>query len=291
MLPDAPEITPEQMERCRETGDFCPVLFEWYKFTGALCNFFARLQADSPALTAPAPRDYAVLIGLLNRISRLMLSNVALSHNGLFGETTAIIDRCIFESAIKIIWLCETNGQDRFDRFVADGLKTELKFREQIQTNIEEHGETLTIESRMLASIERYIQSSSMSAADISASKKLPDLASMISATRASKLLYLVGQKIGSHHVHGTWPSLRLHYLQDIDGVLGPRDHDCQTHVNQYVFVPLIVLDALRSFVKFIFRAPEDSEQMIGLLDSIESEIMGINSEAVGNDFERAAEV
>ncbi len=180
---------------------------------------------------------------------------------------------------------------DRRARFVADGLKTELKFREQIQTNIEEHGETLTIESRMLASIERYIQSSSMSAADISASKKLPDLASMISATRASKLLYLVGQKIGSHHVHGTWPSLRLHYLQDIDGVLGPRDHDCQTHVNQYVFVPLIVLDALRSFVKFIFRAPEDSEQMIGLLDSIESEIMGINSEAVGNDFERAAEV
>jgi hypothetical protein len=291
MLPVAPDITAEQMDRCRETGDFCPVLFEWYKFTGALCNFFACLQAESPAITAPAPRDHAVLVGLLNRISRLMLSNVALSRNRLFGETTAIIDRCIFESAIKIIWLCETNGRDRFDRLVADGLKTELKFKEQIQANVLDRGETLVIESRMLDSIERHIQSSNMAAADISASQKLPDLASMIDAIRGNKLLYLVGQKIGSHHVHGTWPSLRLHYLQDNDGVLGPRDHDCPTHVNQYVFVPLIVLDTLRSFVTFVFRDPEDGEQLLGLLDSVEQEIMAIDSEVVGNDFERAAEV
>lgn len=291
MLPNAPEITEEQMERCRETGDFSPVLFEWYKFTGALCNFFSRLQADSPAIAAPAPRDYAVLIGLLNRISRLMLSNVALSHGGLFGETTAILDRCIFESAIKTIWLCETGTQDRFDRLVADGLKTELMFREQIQANIAERGETLTIEARMLGSVERHIQSSEMDAGAISASPKLPDLASMINAIRGHKLLYLVGQKIGSHHVHGTWPSLRLHYLEETDGVLGPRDHDCPTHVNQYVFVPLIVLDTLRSFVTFVFTDPDDREAMIGLLDSVEQEIATINAEVVGNDFERTTEV
>lgn len=291
MLPTPPDITAEQMDRCRETGDFCPVLFEWYKFTGLLCNFFACLQSDSPAVTAPAPRDYAVLIGLLNRVSRLMLSNVALSHNGLFGETTAIIDRCIFESAIKVIWLCETNGQDRFDRLVADGLKTELKFQKKIQANVVNRGEALVIESRMLDSIERHIQSSNIPAADISGSPKLPDLSSMINAIRRHELLYLVGQKIGSHHVHGTWPSLRLHYLRDVAGVLGPRDHDCPTHVNQYVFVPLIVLDTLRSFVTFFLRDPEDSQPMIDLLDSIEQEIMAINLEVVGNDFEHAAEV
>ncbi len=291
MLPTPPKFTEEELARCREADDFCPLLFEWYKFTSALCNFYACLQADSPAVTAPPPRDYAVLVGLLNRMSRLMFSNVALSHEGLFGETTAIVDRCIFESAIKLIWLCETNNQDRFDRFVADGLKTELKFREKIQAIIAERGGPLAIETRMLESIERHIQSSGMDAASIAASPKLPDLASMISAIRGDTLLYLVGQKIGSHHVHGTWPSLRLHYLQELDGVLVPRDHDCSTHVNQYVFVPLFVLDALRSFATFVLRDPADRDAMTGLFDSVGQEIMAINAEVVGNDFERTAEV
>ncbi|WP_258390968.1 DUF5677 domain-containing protein [Stenotrophomonas maltophilia] len=291
MLPEAPTITEDQLARCRAADDFCPVLFEWYKFTSALCNFLAHLQAESPAVTAPPPRDYSVLIGLLNRMSRLMFSNVALSHEGLFGETTAIIDRCIFESATKLIWLCETEHHDRFDRLVADGLKTELKFRNQIQENAAERGESLVIETRMLESIERQIQSSGLDAAHIAASQKLPDLASMIAALRRNKLLYLVGQKIGSHHVHGTWPSLTFHYLEEANGALVPRGHDCSTHVNQYVFVPLIVLDALRSFARFVFRDPADCGEIIGLIDSVEQEIMTINAEVVGNDFERAADV
>ncbi|WP_282257420.1 DUF5677 domain-containing protein [Stenotrophomonas sp. PS02301] len=279
------------MAHCRENGDFRPVLFEWYKFTSSLCSFYACLRSDSPAVTALPPRDYSVLIGLLNRMSRLMFSNVALSHEGLFGETTAIIDRCIFESSIKLIWLCETENLGRFDRFVADGLKTELKFKAQIESNIAERGNPLTIETRMLHSIEQHIQSSDLDAAEITDSPKLPDLASMIDAIRRHKLLYLIGQKIGSHHVHGTWPSLRLHYLEEADGVLAPRDHNCSTHVNQYVFVPLIVLDALRSFVRFVLGDPADREEMIGLFDAVEQEINIVNTEVVGNDFEYTAEV
>src|SRR3982750_4780570 len=100
MLREMPDISNEQLDRCRKAGDFCPVLFEWYKYAGQLACVFASLRADSPAISAPRPRDYAVLVGLLARVSRLMLANVALSHNGLFGETTAIVDRCIFESAM-----------------------------------------------------------------------------------------------------------------------------------------------------------------------------------------------
>jgi len=113
----------------------------------------------------------------------------------------------------------------------------------------------------------------------------------MINAVRRHRLLYMVGQKIGSHHVHGTWPSLRLHYLEEADGVLRPRDHDCATHVNQYVFIPLITLDSLRSFVAFVFHNEEDREEIIQLLGAIEEEIMVINEEVVGRDFENVAEV
>lgn len=55
---------------------------------------------------------------------------------------------------------------------------------------------------------------------------------------------------MGSHHVHGTRPSLRLHYLKEVDGALKPRDHDVSTHVNQLVFTPLFVLEAVISFMK-----------------------------------------
>lgn len=123
MLPEAPNITEEDLHRCRESSDFCPVLFEWYKFVGALAVTFACLRRESPALRSIPEDEYAILIGLLNRFARLMLANVALSHEGGFGETTSIIDRSIFESCVILSWLCRTRDIDRFVRYKASGLK------------------------------------------------------------------------------------------------------------------------------------------------------------------------
>jgi hypothetical protein len=269
------------------------MLFEWYKFVGALCNFFACIRPDSPAVRAIPRLHYSVLIGLLNRCSRLMLSNVALSHEGLFGETTALIDRCIFESCVKVAWLCQNDSADRFDRFLADGLKTELELKAKIKANIGSRGgQIVEIEKRMLASIDRHMASSELSESQIASTKKLPDMAAMIEGLAQDRLMYIVGQRIGSHHVHGTWPSLRTHYLEDNEeGMLRPRDHDCPTHVNQYVFVPMIVLGAMKGFVHFIFSEEDDIAPMVRLVDAIEKEIAKVNTEVVGNDFERAEEI
>ena len=87
-----------------------------------------------------SPQRYYVLIGLLNRCARLMLSNVALSHERKFGETTAIVDRCIFESAVKIIWLCHAASDEEFTRYLADGLKTEVEFKARIEADIAANG-------------------------------------------------------------------------------------------------------------------------------------------------------
>lgn len=293
LIPDPPKFTDEEWRICRESKDYCPILFEWYKFVGALCNFFASIRPDSPVVRPIDPIDYAVLIGLLNRCTRLMLSNVVLSHEGLFGETTALIDRCIFESCVKVTWLCENKSDDNFVRYLADGLKTELELKAKINANVQVRGgQVIEIEKRMLASIDRCIQSSGLSEVDIAAAKRLPDLASMIDGLGHDRIMYIVGQKIGSHHVHGTWPSLRMHYLEENDeGVLRPRDHDCTTHVNQYVFVPMAVLNAMKSFVRFIFPNPEDAAPMEGLLESVEREIGEVNMEVVGSDFERVDEI
>ena len=104
--------------------------------------------------------------------------------------------------------------------------------------------------------------------------------------------MYVVGQRLGSHHVHGTWPSLRMHYLEDSDsGLLAPRDHNCDTHVNQYVFVPLFVLDAMDQFLRFIFLSPEVAMTLVQLVDSVNREIKEINQEVVGSDFEKITRV
>jgi hypothetical protein len=82
-----------------------------------------------------------------------MLANIALSHEGKFGETTAIVDRCIFETAVKIVWLCEDPSQEKFDQYLAEGLKTDLEFKAQIESNIAaRNGQAQPIETRMLRS-------------------------------------------------------------------------------------------------------------------------------------------
>lgn len=287
MLPDPPAITEDDLKRCRESGDFCPVLFEWYKFVGGLCVTFACLRRESPALRAVPEVEYSILIGLLNRCARLMLSNIALSHEGKFGETTSIIDRCIFESCVIFAWLCRTHEPDRFTRYIANGLRTELELKDQILSNVAvREGSALVIEKRMLESVDRCIRESGLTESVIASTKKLPDIASLISATGKSRLMYTVGQRIGSHHVHGTWVSLKMHYLdRDESGVLGPRDHNCPTHVNQYVYIPIVVLDAMSAFVGYVFPNGDERDGMLRLFESTENEIYKINDEVIGDDF------
>src|SRR5882672_5749559 len=134
-VPSSPKFTDDDWRKCRDSGDYCPMMFEWYKFVGALCNFFACIRPDSSAVRSIPALHYFILVGLLNRCSRLMLANVALSHEGLFGETTALIDRCIFESCVKIGWLCQSDSDERFVRFLADGLRTEVELKAKIKSN------------------------------------------------------------------------------------------------------------------------------------------------------------
>ena len=290
-FPSPPHFTEAEFESCRKANDFCPILFEWYKYTGLIANTVASIDRRSPAAKRVHNSHYGALIGLLNRCSRLMLANVALSHEGLYGETTALIDRCIFESCVKVQWLCLKTSDESFSRYIAEGLKSELALKSEIETRIASNdGAVLPIERRMLDSIGRCLATSDLIEEQIAAAKKLPDLASMLDALGRDKLAYVVGQKIGSHHVHGTWPSLLFHYLeQDEDGTFRPRDHNVPTHVNQYVFIPLMVISASKAFSAWLMNEPEASG-LIDMLQSLEDELLSINREVIGGDFSLAEE-
>lgn len=284
IIPDAPTFSDKEIQRCRGTGDYKPILFGWYKFVGSLCFVVVHIMPDSPAYRAVSPQHYYVLAGLLNRCARLMLSNVALSCERKFGETTAILDRCIFESAVKIIWLCHSDSDEEFTRYLADGLKTELEFKARIEANIASNGGTvLPIEARMLKSIANHIDASGLTEKDIASAKKQRDLAAMIDGLGLDRLLYIVAQKIGSHHIHGTWPALLFHYLEKRDEAgafaFDPSPDPCETHINQFMFVPLIVLDAMRAFVRHTLEGIE-AEELCKLFASTQEEIMRVYMEA-----------
>jgi len=131
ILPDPPKFSDELVEQCNQQRDYRPMLFEWYKYVGILCNIAACLDIESPAFRHIPEVHFAGLAGQLNRCSRLMLANVRLSSTGRYGETTRLIDRCIIESAIKVRWLCFKNDRESFIRYIADGLKKDLELKRQ----------------------------------------------------------------------------------------------------------------------------------------------------------------
>jgi hypothetical protein len=291
MLPDPPKISSEDMRKCRETGDYSPVLFEWYKFVGGLCVIFANLLQDSPVIRKDiAKRDYGILIGLINRYARIMLANVALSHKGEFGESTSILDRCIFESCVILSWLCKSTKEDRFDRYIASGLKTEIEVRNQLQKAIDARGGIkLTIEDRMLRSVEECFSEAGFDENKIMRTKGLPDLASMLDSLGHQRFFYTAGQRISSHHVHGTWVGLRYHYIElDKNGVYRTKQSS-PTHVNQYVYITYVVLDALSNFVNFVFSSyEEEKEAAFKLFQDTAEEISEINKEIIDKDFDES---
>ncbi|MBT3635214.1 MAG: hypothetical protein HOB17_10235 [Candidatus Marinimicrobia bacterium] len=243
---------------------------------------------ESPALRKDiCGRDYAVLIGLMNRCAKLMHANIDLSHKGAFGETTSIIDRCIFESSVILNWLCANNNKDKFDRYIASGFRTELELKTQIQNAIDKRdGVHLQIEDRMLASVDRHIEQAEFDEEALKNTKQLPDLAAMLVALGKDRIIYTTGQRIGSHHVHGTWVGLRMHYITREENGLFRTRGKTDTHVNQYVYISLIVLETLKSFVRFLFvDSDEETEVVLSLFESIIDEIWEINQEVVGTDF------
>lgn len=288
LLPEPPRITNDHWETCRKTGDYCSILFEWYKFVATLCSYVASIDRRSPTIRSIAPVQYAIAVGLLNRCSRLMLSGVVLSHKGLHGETTAILDRCIFESCIKVGWLCDADNRDGFVRYLADGLKADIELKSQILKIVEARsGTLLEIERRMLSSIERGVAASGLNESEISECKRMPDLASMMDRLGQDRLIYVVGQRLGSHHVHGTWTSLRMHYLREDEGEsLVLRDHDCITHEEQYIFVMSAALFALRRFVRYMIEEEEVTSAFEGLFEAVVLEIDKVNGELAKGDYD-----
>jgi len=290
-FPNPPTFPPELVDDCRREGDYRPMLFEWYKHVGLVCNQVASIQIESPAVRKISTVHYSILVGLLNRCSRLMMANMALSSssNGYYGETTQIIDRCIAESAIKVQWLTAKGDEESFTRYLADGLKKDLIAKAEVMANIANRaGTQLQIETRILKSIDDCLQTSGLSEKQVSDAKKIPDLLSMMLYLKFPEGMYTAIQKMGSHSIHGTWTDLILHYLElDDQGAIHLRDHDVKTHHGQFVLIIYLVLRALKRFLLFMAADPSYFAEMITYFPEVQKKVHALDKEDYGKDFDR----
>lgn len=287
-LPLPPTFTDEQFSKARSEKYFYPIVFELYKHVAIMGITCAQIRGDSPDFRQIPARHYAILVGLLNRICRLMLSTIALTHEGLYGETMRLLNRCIVESVINILWLCQQNDPSLFQRYLADGTKSEIELLDVILSNISQRdGQALAIEVRMLSSIRRVIESTGLSPEEIRVAPKLPNFKNKLSALHFNDQAYLVMQKIGSHAIHGTWPDLLGFYLEwDKDNNFLPADHDSRPHAYDYIHVSSFVLDAMRCFLNYITESKYDLDRwtpQIKLTADLLTKVEALRSEG---DFE-----
>lgn len=252
LIPNYPHFSAENWTGAASEYGFGYIFFEWYRWVGNLTTVVAFIQPDSPDFGKISKQEYHLLSALLARCSRLMLSIIALTHERKFGEAASIIHRSLMETAVKLIWVCAEDTPERVRWLIASGLQPELEFERNIKSNIEEAaGEATELETRMLLSIENHFNASGMSKSDVANSKRLPDLFSMFKNIGWSRLDYVILQRIGSHAVHGNWPSLLVDYLEksDIDGYdFQPRGDDVDAHPNMYMGGARLVLSAIAAY-------------------------------------------
>jgi len=258
-----PPVEPSEEEwlGMQKSQSFEPLFFEWYKFVSSIANAISFIMPESLNFRSIEKSSYYVLSGLMHRCARLMAANVALSFERKHGETTAIVSRCLSESAIIIRWLCQKDTPERVRRFICYSLKPELELENQIRKKSSNRGELIPLEERMLASIGRSFEAGDVTREDISLSKGLPQLSQMLEALGSDRLEYTVTQRIGSHHVHGSFMSLLTDYLErdeDSEWKLRPRGHPVEMHINQYIHGIRHVLAACISYSETCFNDPED---------------------------------
>lgn len=258
-VPNPPAFADVLVTTCENAGDFRAILFEWYKYAGILTSHTASILPASPCVRDLPPLHYAILTGLLLRIARLIRSNLHLSESGGSGDSTRLLDRCIIESAIKVSWLCQKDDVEYFHLYVANGVKNDLKLRDEINAIVAARaGTAWRIESRMLVSIERTLKLSGMTEGEVNAAKRLPDFNSMCRALGMEDLAYIVLQRMGSHAVHGTFTDLLTHHLEHNDEGFSVRHDDIPTVADQYIGGCHFVAEAIQHFLDYVRREPDD---------------------------------
>jgi hypothetical protein len=288
-LPEPPEFADSAYADVEATGNAMPIFFEWYKWTGIAANRVACLQSTSGGLREIPAIELAVLRGLLNRASRLMVASLHLAAGHKHAEAILVLNRSVSETGVLVQWLCKAGSGEPFRRYRAKGLAVELRLKKHIEDNIRSRGGAVqVVEKRMLSAIESLCISAQMTEEEILATKPLPDFASMLRALGHDELSYTVMQRLGSHAVHGTWPDLMFHYLDQEDGAFVLTDNVIVPEGPEFMSSAIVVLEAVASFAAYVLSDEELVANISALVGDVIAELVRVHRLAAGDDYSAA---
>ena len=210
------EVSAELLKECRASRQFGPLAFELYKEGGKLISLICTLRSGDELDRHGLDRNHAICSGLLVRISKLMISVVKLTADIEHGETVKILNRCIVESSVNLLYLLLKVDEDAvFDSFVLSSLQAEAKLYDFIQENIGNRGgKQLAIESWMISSIRDTLHRSGTNL-DSARQRKGSWGGSFRDKLAALEMEdgYPALQMVPSHAVHGDWVDLLKEHL------------------------------------------------------------------------------
>ena len=279
-LPPIPEISSEEIEKCKSDKNYLPILFKLNIHVAKVVITIAQILPDSTDVRKIPTNHFAILAGHLNRCCRLMLAVNNLSSRGLFGETTRLLMRCIIETSVRVRWLCLKDSHEMFQRYVCDGLKKELVMMNSIKENINKRkGRRLVIEDRMLSFFQRFFNIAGLTDLEVVSTKKLPDFKSQCDDLRLGDMFYTSIQRIGSHSVHGSWSDICTYYVKfRDDGSFNMEDHNARPSENEFLYTPMFVIDASIDFLKYIAIKDCNIDLIIKELNGIKNQFLKIHS-------------
>ncbi len=254
------QVSDELLKKFSKEGQFSALAFELYKETGCVVSVAANCHMGTGPTEGVFDRNQAICAGLLIRILKFMTTVAQLSAKTHRGEVIMALNRSIFESATNLRFMVMKNEARFYDQFVKFSLAPERELYDLITKNIEARGgEVLPIEDRMLASVHRVCKLSGVKIEDLDS--KYRDWGGGM-RNRLEALgephAYVLGQRIASHAVHGTWADLLFHHLEAKEGGFVPNPE--WTPVDERYLGPagLAILRAVRDYLnRFLGDIPE----------------------------------
>jgi len=184
----------------------------------------------------------------------------------------------------------EKNDPELFERYMADGLRSDLRLQDQIRARIAERGgRVLVVEDRMLKSISHCLSLTGMSEADVRSAKKMYDFNAICRDLQLSPEAYISIQHLGSHAIHGTWTDLLFNYLEpDGAGAFNIRDNVVRPEATHLIVVALEVISTLQEYLEFSVADEDARRELLNVCSRAQEKTLTIFRASVSGDYEES---
>ena len=274
------EVAEEVIETCRTNEQFGALVYELYKEAGSLVCVTSAAYFGDKGDAIKFDRNQAICVGLLVRISKLMVSVVKLSADIEHWDTVMALNRCIIESTVNLRYLLFKDDDRVYDRFVISSLGAERELYDMIQEEIRARGsEKLTIEQNMLRSIEDTCQQSGVAVEEVNrkAGNWGGSFRDKLTALGEDSLAYTALQRIASHAIHGDWVDLVKNHLVPKDSGFEPNYDRLRTDGELLGPTGIFVAEAAKEYLGKYFDQP-DAEPLLQRLDSVQEKLLKVEA-------------